>query len=226
MNSESTTEKISPDEYYELFLGKEDAALEKALDIRKFEIELYWKRATYFWTFIGVTFAGFFAVQTSSSLNKQDISVVLSCLGIIFSWAWFCVNRGSKFWQENWEKHVDNLEDKIIGPLYKIILSRNIDDYQCCDIIKNYITGPSQLSVSKINQIISLYITILWCVLLFYSLPRFDFTASINKYYVLIIFLTLITCISFVCKLGVSYTDGSWHIAKKRKSRIKPINSN
>ncbi|MDK7224247.1 hypothetical protein QP468_13575, partial [Proteus mirabilis] len=120
MNSESTTEKISPDEYYELFLGKEDAALEKALDIRKFEIELYWKRATYFWTFIGVTFAGFFAVQTSSSLNKQDISVVLSCLGIIFSWAWFCVNRGSKFWQENWEKHVDNLEDKIIGPLYKI----------------------------------------------------------------------------------------------------------
>ena len=28
-------------------------ALKQAYEIRKFEIELYWKRATYFWTFIG-----------------------------------------------------------------------------------------------------------------------------------------------------------------------------
>ncbi|WP_442906362.1 RipA family octameric membrane protein [Halomonas sp. MES3-P3E] len=38
---------------------------------------------------------------------------------------WFCANRGSKFWQKNWEKHVGQLEDKVTGPLYKIILARN-----------------------------------------------------------------------------------------------------
>jgi tRNA A-37 threonylcarbamoyl transferase component Bud32 len=34
-------------------------ALKQALDIRKFEIDLYWKRATYFWAFIAVSFAGY-----------------------------------------------------------------------------------------------------------------------------------------------------------------------
>ena len=34
-------------------------ALAYALDIRKFEIELYWKRATYYWAFIAAAFAGY-----------------------------------------------------------------------------------------------------------------------------------------------------------------------
>ncbi len=34
-------------------------ALELALEIRKFEIELYWKRATYFWAFITIALAGY-----------------------------------------------------------------------------------------------------------------------------------------------------------------------
>ncbi len=62
--------------------GKREKALEHALDIRKFEIELYWKRASYFWTFIGATFAGFIAIQASSSASRQDLSVMLGgCRG-------------------------------------------------------------------------------------------------------------------------------------------------
>ena len=34
-------------------------ALRFALEIRKFEIELYWKRGTYFWAFIAVAFAAY-----------------------------------------------------------------------------------------------------------------------------------------------------------------------
>jgi hypothetical protein len=45
-----------------------------ALDIRKFEIELYWKRATYFWTFIGATFAAYGAVQVASGPSGQAAS--------------------------------------------------------------------------------------------------------------------------------------------------------
>ncbi|BBA33262.1 putative membrane protein [Methylocaldum marinum] len=95
-------------------------ALELALDIRKFEVDLYWKRATYFWTFIAATLAGFVAIQASSSSNKADLSVLLCNLGIVFSFGWLCVNRGSKYWQENWENHVDMLEDPVNGPLYKV----------------------------------------------------------------------------------------------------------
>ena len=61
---------------------KQEKALEHALDIRKFEIDLYWKRATYFWTFIGATFAGFIAVQASSINDKHDMSVFFFFFGI------------------------------------------------------------------------------------------------------------------------------------------------
>ena len=34
-------------------------AIDVAFDIRKFEIDLYWKRAAYYWTFIAATFAAY-----------------------------------------------------------------------------------------------------------------------------------------------------------------------
>lgn len=107
--SESLNERISQSEYVESFPnGKREKALEHAMDIREFEIDLYWKRATYFWTFIGASLAGYAAVQASSTIpDKSDLSVMLSCLGIVLSFGWFCVNCGSKQWQENWENHVD-----------------------------------------------------------------------------------------------------------------------
>lgn len=218
-----TTEEITPAEYKNKFLGKEEKALSQALDIRKFEIELYWKRATYFWTFIGATMAGFLAIQASDIANKKDLSVILACLGFVFSFAWFCVNRGSKFWQENWEKHVDILENEVTGPLYKVILSRN-NELKFKDKIINQITGPANISVSKVNQLISLYVFALWVFLLFYSLPVFSLTNPINWFYVLIIGLSVIVCISFLT-LGKSYGGGYYHIAELRKSRAKPANN-
>jgi len=216
----SSTDSVTPEKYKELFKGKETEALHQALDIRKFEIELYWKRATYFWTFIGATLAGFFAVQASPVVNKADLSVILSCLGIVFSFAWFCVNRGSKYWQENWEKHVDVLEDEVIGPLYKMVLSRNASTKKEHKLV-NLFTGPSALSVSKINQIISLYITVLWVLLLWYSLPSFSYEATVNWFYISVITISIVTCGLFVT-LSRSYSGGYYHTATLRKSRVKP----
>ena len=62
--------EISPQEYKDKFgLDKPGSnkgeALKYALEIRKFEIDLYWKRATYFWTFIAAALAGYFLIQKS-----------------------------------------------------------------------------------------------------------------------------------------------------------------
>ena len=97
-------------------------ALEHALDIRKFEIEMYWKRAAYFWALIAAAFAGYFAVIGSKIPNQEFMAYIISCIGFLFTFAWFQVNRGSKHWQENWENHVDMLENKITGRLYKTVL--------------------------------------------------------------------------------------------------------
>src|SRR5215472_13152802 len=99
-------------------------ALDLALDIRKFEIDLYWKRASYFWTLIAGSFAGYFVVQTSKPDDvRRSLVLLVSCLGFLLSLGWYLVNRGSKYWQENWERHVDLLETKIVGPLYKTTIS-------------------------------------------------------------------------------------------------------
>jgi len=197
---------------------KVEKALDHALDIRKFEIELYWKRATYFWAFIGATLAGYGAVQASSIEIKNDLSVILACLGIVFSFGWFCVNKGSKQWQENWENHVDLLEDDVTGPLYKVVLGR--PKPKCIKPwISNLITGPYEFSVSKINQMISLYVTILWIVLLCKSLPEFRLEAAINWEYVFVIGLTVLACIGFFI-LGKTDVGSYKHHAHKRESKI------
>lgn len=219
MTEETTTKAITQDEYDAAFKDKEADALKQALDIRKFEIELYWKRATYFWTFIGATMAGFLTIQASSAQNKQDIGVILSCLGFVFSFAWVCANRGSKFWQENWEKHVDVLEDKVTGPLYKIVMSRNSMD-KISEKAVHLVTGPSSISVSKINQIISVYVSMLWVFLLFYSLPDFDLDKPINWFYVALLTLSISSCVLFLW-LGRSYDGGYFHTARIRQSRVK-----
>ena len=162
---------MTKDDYEHEFDGeskttvKKEKALEYALDIRKFEIELYWKRATYFWTFTAAAIAGYTVIQRiSDEHSRGELSLLLVCLGVIFSLAWYLVNRGSKFWQNNWERHVDMLEDATIGPLYKIILSEEDSNR---NIVRRILTDTGTFSVTKINQILSFFILMVWILLLF-----------------------------------------------------------
>jgi hypothetical protein len=143
-------------------------ALTYALDIRKFEIELYWKRATYFWAFIAAAFAGYALTYktgyTPTTSDQSWLSMLFSALGLVFSFAWYLVNRGSKFWQSNWERHVDLLEDMTLGPLYKVVaVTEDKAAY-------NPLTSPAQFSVSKLNQILSVFVTAVWLLLFVRSL--------------------------------------------------------
>jgi hypothetical protein len=132
-------------------------ALALALDIRKFEIDLYWKRATYFWAFIAAAFAGYALTYKSSTDHEPWLSLLFSSLGLVFGFAWYLVNRGSKFWQNNWERHVDLLEDMTLGPLYKVVAKS--PEW-------NPLTAAGAFSVTKINQMLSLYVTVVWSMLL------------------------------------------------------------
>jgi hypothetical protein len=133
---------------------KKAKALSVALDIRKFEIGLYWKRAAYFWIFTGAALA---AHLKALSGNDSEVLLLTSCIGFVFALAWYFVNRASKFWQANWEKHVDLLEDDVHGLLYKTII----------DIPPWWkLHGAYPFSVSKINQLLSLFIVAIFIVLI------------------------------------------------------------
>jgi hypothetical protein len=144
--------ELSLEDYRSEFLAdkeKAKVAFERAWTTRNFEIELYWKRASYFWAFIASTFVGYFALVNSASyrqsdkLNHVDVYFLI-CIGFVLSTAWFLINIGSKTWQRNWEVHVDLLEDEITGPLYKTVYPMRT------------------FSVSKINEIVSFSFIVVW----------------------------------------------------------------
>lgn len=188
-------------------MTKAEKALDLALDIRKFEIELYWKRATYFWTFIGAALAGYALVYSKAKNDDSWLLLVFSCLGLLFSIAWYLVNRGSKFWQNNWERHVDILEDMVVGPLYKTI-AHNIT-------LNNPLTAPAEYSVSKINQILSLFISLFWVLLITKSLM--PISCSSTPDYIKIGVL-LLTAMAALC-LFVFATSGNKETKTKLTSR-------
>lgn len=151
-------DKKQREKYNNNFKEKEKEALKQALATREFEIELYWKRTTYFWTLIAAILAGFgVSVNVGSGAATP---IILSCIASVLCWAWILVNKGSKAWQENWEKHVVLLEDSIIGPLYKTVLFKQEG---------NFFVRPAEMSVSKINLLVSWFMLITCVSLLIYA---------------------------------------------------------
>jgi len=143
-------------------------ALSLALDIRKFEIGLYWQRAAYCWALIAAAFAGYFAVLAAEKLtDRYYLAFVIGCIGLVFTWAWYLINRGSKFWQENWENHVDLLEDASVGPLYKTILHRPGN-------MTRSPVGPLPVSVSQVNLAVSIFTLLIWGALIAHCFPTED----------------------------------------------------
>ena len=166
---------LSKDEYKERFgldkpcnkkkKKRRKAAFIKAWEIRNFEIELYWKRATYFWAFMITVFGVFGLTFTPEDQVSENIIVLrylTMCTGLVIAFAWQLTNRGSKSWMRSWEKHIDMLENEFTGPLYKTVGS------------------GETFSVSKINEIVSTWFIFLWLCLIFQFLYDNDLFNVVN----------------------------------------------
>lgn len=128
------------------------AALTRSHQIRQFEIELYWKRANYFWLLQAAVFAAVGLTWKSTSNGVPvAVPVVLSALGVLTAFAGYLSALGSKFWQENWEHHIDMLEDDFEGRLHKtaFVGSKGV-----------------QWSVSGTNERLGLCFIVFWLMIL------------------------------------------------------------
>jgi hypothetical protein len=172
--------------------SKQRKALERAWQIRDFEIELYWKRAAYFWTFIAAAFVAFGVIATAKvqfEPLQSELLVLFSCLGFACSYSWIFVNTGSKFWQENWERHIDLLEDEVSGPLYKTVLLGPKKN-KLAQLI-----GPGRFSVSSINTLISVLVTLFWGLLVLRNCWPPYRSSCIDGWKMASAILTLIYCV-------------------------------
>ena len=186
----ATQEKITSVKAYKAEVNPTKEALQCALETRKCEIELYWRRATYFWTLIAASLAAFFLLM-SADHAQQELIFVVSCIGVTLSLAWYLANRGSKYWQENWERHIDVLEESIDGgsALFKTTASR--DRYRKMQFTRGY-----PYSLSRLNQVISLYIVLIWVVL---AAWRFWVLLTFGSSRVFLVLVTLITAVFCNC---------------------------
>lgn len=168
-------------------------AYQRAHDIRKFEIERFWQRSTYYWVFILAAFTAHFALlgllfsTFSDSANKHfDLPTLISMPGLslfaltitaffclFFSYCWVLMNKGSVFWQKNWETHINMLDDEFSGNLYKTFLATNYKDgdFSCCPLdLKAY-----DYSVSKITMLTSKVLFLASALLFLFYIVVFAF---------------------------------------------------
>lgn len=159
------------------------AALERAHELRKFEIENYWKRATYFWAFqfTAFTVAGWGASKAS---ELSPLFFLIPCaLGAISGWVAWLSSLGSKFWQENWESHVDALEGLSEGRLTQVVLYKN----------------RSAPSVSRVNEGFLILLTFSWlfgaiAVCIFSEAKNQEFLALAEQFKWVVPVLILAAC--------------------------------
>ncbi len=130
-----------------------------ALATRNFEIELFWKRSVFFWGFIASAFVGYATTIKSNPM----LAFALACFGFVCSIAWSLVNRGSKYWQENWESIVADIEDDITGKLFK---------YRSPQQKKGTWLTSRQFSVSKVTIALSDFTCLIWFGFMLYHLMK------------------------------------------------------
>ena len=152
-------------------------AFELSHDVRKFEIELFWKRGTYYWAFILASFTAYFATMNKvvkdhglsfscltdlPFLSKLALAIV-SLLCFFFCLSWVLVNKGSKFWQKNWESHIDVLEEHFSGKLYHTILNTEHSDFKKCPLTKEAY-DYSVTKVTTVGSIVLMCVSALLCI--------------------------------------------------------------
>ena len=161
-----------------------------ALATRNFEIELFWKRSLFFWGFIASSFVGYATVVS----GKPVLAVLIACFGFVCSVAWSLVNRGSKYWQENWETIVAKIEDEVTGSLFK---ERGEQNH------KGIWLSSRNFSVSKITIALSDFTVLVWLSIMSYHLLKVLPSTSCISIDLLIIFA--ISCsVIFSIVMGVA----------------------
>jgi hypothetical protein len=204
---------VTPADYKDKFgIGadkkKMREAYNRAWQNRDFEIDKFWTRSAYFWGIIAAIFAGYFAIITSKKAMQTNLDVYLVSLGLLFSVAWLLVIKGSKRWQENWEAHIDQLENEITGPLYKTV----------------YRKGKTFYSVSKINEMLAWIVIIAWIVLYVPYLAKIIDIIKINSdaERILSIIISFVGIVAgIVCLIIKTKSDGTgYKIAKDKEGQF------
>ncbi len=128
-------------------------ALRVAIQARNLEIALLWQRSLFFWGFIASAFAGYLAIRNT----HQFVAMLVACFGLVCSLSWTLINRGSKFWYENWEAKVKRLEGPVVRPLFALVepAKPGSDPW-----LRGYRFSPSKLIIALSDYVFAMWLAI------------------------------------------------------------------
>jgi len=128
------------------------------IDTRKFEIENFWKRATFFWGTIAILFYAYYSIKI-----ETKYLCVVSLTGLVYGLIFSISTRGSKYWQEHWELLAREYEGKL-NDIYlfrwQLIKKIHLKTNDNLMLLK-----PRRVSVSKLVMIISDFLVFSWLIL-------------------------------------------------------------
>lgn len=113
------------------------------------EIELFWKRSAFYWVFVAAALVAYGTLKDTHT----SLALLISCFGLMASFAWLLGNIGSKWWQENWEEKLKSAAGPVVGDLFTP--SRTIKTF-------GWIVPTIRFSVTKIAILLSSFMTFIW----------------------------------------------------------------
>lgn len=127
---------------------------DKVLDLRKFEIENFWKRTLFFWGTIALIYTGAFNAKLG------EYQIIIPLIGLLFNIIFSLSTRGSKYWQEHWESIAVVFENELKFDLFKHDTQNLVNQNS-----KSKFTKPYRFSVSKLTMLLSDLSVLLWIFL-------------------------------------------------------------
>ena len=140
----------------DLVRAKLELLFETVTDTRKLEIGLFWQRALFFWGFIASAFVGY---ATLNRYGSRRLALAVACFGFVCSFAWSLANRGSKYWQENWEARAKNLDVAVLG---KAVFG--VPEKEPTGL--GWWLRPRRFSVSRLATALSDFTVLMWFALM------------------------------------------------------------
>lgn len=173
------------------------SALARAHELRKFEIENYWKRSAYFWGFQLVSFAAL-ALSAKEGRFYPPVVLLVAVLGALAALTGVLTAKGSKFWQANWEAHVDFLEGAVEGRLHTTAL----------------VEGEVSYSVSRVNERFLEVLLAGWVIVFLTAAAVLAFPSLIE----------LEPRTAAAAQIGlplIAFSVGAWRIVRGQKSELR-----
>lgn len=177
--------------------------LNRAMNYRDFEINLTWERAKYFILFLSAIFIAYYTIKYNNDIKDGKvvcniypsfIPILLMGLGTLISYIWYLVNRGSKTIYENWEHHIDFIEEEFrLGKISRIHIYK---DVSFLDLLKGY-----PISVSRANNLVSLLITGAFLIMFLhesFNLVSANMDCNISCYIKLCIIVVTFFCLFLI----------------------------